>query len=405
MESSQVKKISVTTATIIGLNAMIGSGIFTAPAAMACNVGPAGIVAYIAVVLSVLFMALSLARLATLFPQEGSFYTYTSQWAGHIGGLIASACYMIGLVVAMGLLVKVSGNYLHSLFPSVASMPLGIIVLTALVILNICGATLSQIGQYILIICTLFPLITITILCFFNANIANLTPFVPYGIGNVLKATRIVIFGFFGFECAPSLFSIVKDPQKNVPRAVIYSILVVGVIYTFFITSLILATPFTIFCDPTTPLSTTLMTIFPEKKWLLTAIHCSILSAIIGTVHSMIWSSSTLLLALANKIVIHRNKMRGSTFSPLSRNVQQGAVLLIGACITIPFFCVSHIDIFFNITAIGIIAAIILSLITLLTIKNEWYTGKNIITLLGICTALAIFYFAMEGIISSLLTR
>ena len=47
------------TATIIGMNAMIGSGIFTAPAAIASYVGPAGIIAYVFVVLSVWCMALS----------------------------------------------------------------------------------------------------------------------------------------------------------------------------------------------------------------------------------------------------------------------------------------------------------------------------------------------------------
>src|SRR5438445_3755684 len=98
--SNQTNKISLATATIVGMNAMIGSGIFTAPATMAAYVGPAGIVAYIIVVASVWFLAQSLARMAQLYPEEGSFYTYTKQWAGHTFGMIACFSYLFGLIIA-----------------------------------------------------------------------------------------------------------------------------------------------------------------------------------------------------------------------------------------------------------------------------------------------------------------
>ena len=89
MSTSNNQKIGVVTATIIGMNAMIGAGIFAVPATLASCVGPAGILTYVFVIIAVWFMAQSLARVAQLYPQEGSFYTYTKQWAGHVGGLIA----------------------------------------------------------------------------------------------------------------------------------------------------------------------------------------------------------------------------------------------------------------------------------------------------------------------------
>ena len=191
MSSSSNIKIGVATATIIGMNAMIGAGIFTAPAAMASNVGPAGIIAYFMVVVAVWFMAQSLARLAYLFPQEGSFYTYAKQWGGHTVGLIASASYFIGLLVAMGLLVRVASSFLSDFFPSISSTTLGLITLSGLVALNMFGVVLSELGQHILIICTVFPLIATTLICFFHADWHNLVPFAPYGFGNVFKATRV----------------------------------------------------------------------------------------------------------------------------------------------------------------------------------------------------------------------
>ena len=99
MHSSQ--KIGLTTATIIGMNAMIGAGIFSTPTKLLSYVGPAGILAYLFVVIAVWFMASSFARLGQLFPTEGSFYTYARQWGGHSMGLVSSGSYILGIVIAI----------------------------------------------------------------------------------------------------------------------------------------------------------------------------------------------------------------------------------------------------------------------------------------------------------------
>jgi amino acid transporter len=112
-----IQKIGVSTATIVGMNAMIGAGIFSIPATLAAHVGPAGILALIFVIISIWFMATSIARLAYLFPEEGSFYTYAKQWSGHIGGMLAVTSYLIGLLIAMGLLCRQAGIYLHTFIP------------------------------------------------------------------------------------------------------------------------------------------------------------------------------------------------------------------------------------------------------------------------------------------------
>jgi len=395
---TQTTKIGVVTATIIGINAMIGSGIFTAPAAMATHVGPAGILAYLFVVGAIWFMAQSMARLAKLFPEEGSFYTYASQWGGHAVGMLAAVSYLIGLFIAMGLLSRVAGLYLEPVFPVLSPQALGAITLGSLIVLNMFGVALSQLGQHVLIACTVFPLIATTIMCFLKANPSNLIPFAPYGFGNVLKATRVVIFGFFGFESAASLFNIVKDPERNVPRALTYSILIVGTIYTLFIGSIIISTPLEYFTSPDIRVSDTLKLLFPQRVWVINLIHFSILSAIIGTIHSMIWGSSMLLATLWNKL-----KTIGAHAESSGVALKHStAVLIVGLCIFTSFFTLTNINLFFNLTAIFIIMAFMLSMITLLSIKKEWESGNNIKTICGMITASMIFLFAAEGLIQEI---
>lgn len=400
MSEQTSSKIGITTATIIGMNAMIGSGIFIVPSTLASFVGPAGILAFIFVIISVLFMALSIARVASLFPQEGSFYAYVKQWGGHTMGLVAGFSYFIGLIIAMGLLSQIAGIYLSQLTSAVSAPILGFTTLATLVTLNLFGVVLSEIGQYILICTTVFPLIATTLMCLTKLDINNLFPFAPHGFSNVLKATRKIIFGFFGFECAASLFAIVKNPERNVPRALVTSIMIVGTIYTFFVGAIILSTPLELFTDPSTPISVTLRILFPDNLWLIGLIHLSILSAIIGTIHSMIWSSGSLLIALLKKIkspVVHDLFDRGHI-------TQRGAILLVGFGIFLSFISLHNIDVFFNLTAIFIVFAYITSMITLLTIRSEWRRSYNLITLLGIGTGLLIFIFAFEGLVKALLS-
>jgi len=398
MNNNNSTKIGVATASIVGINAMIGAGIFSVPAALASSVGPAGILTYAFVIVSVYFMASSIARLAELFPQEGSFYTYTKQWGGHTMGVIAAGAYLIGLLIAMGLLSQMAGKYLHVLFSTVSDSTLGIITLTSLVLLNIVGVSMSQASQIVLVCCTIFPLITTIAMCFLRADLNNLTPFMPYGLGNVLSATRAVIFGFFGFECAASLFNVVENPRKNVPKALTYSIMVVGTLYLLFVASLILAIPLHHFSDPTVPLSSILKVIFPHNVWIINVIHLSILSAIIGTIHSMIWSSSALLLSYVKHL-------RSPIFKRLITNnilTHRTAVLIVGLCIFASYTTIENPNLFFSLTAVFIVFAYATSIITLLTLPAERKFGQAIKTIIGLTTASVIFYFALEGVLAAL---
>jgi len=400
MESTNnSSKIGVLTATIIGINAMIGAGIFTAPAILAhAKIGPAVILTYLFVVASVWFIAQSLARVAARFPEEGSFYAYAKQWGGHALGVIASTAYLMGILMAMGLLATYVGIYLNGLFPSISAKAFGFWSVIAIILLNMVGVIFSQLGQRILVFCTLLPILTTIIMCLTKADLSLLKPFMPYGISSVFQASRLVVFGFFGFECASALFNIVKNPQKNVPKALTYSILVVGTLYILFIGSIIISTPLHLFVSAETPLPEVLRSIFPTHGWLIKIIHISTLSAMLGTIHSVVWSCSNLIVTLFKKL-------KGKTAKALvSSGIinQRTAVLLAGTMILVAFFSIKNIDLFFYLAAIFIVFAYVTSMISLLFVKEEWKSGQNIKTLIGIATGLVIFGFALQGIIKML---
>ena len=388
-------KIGLATATIIGMNAMIGAGIFVVPAGIAITAGPTGLLTYLFVIFTVLFTALTLSRLAQLYPQEGSFYIYAKQWGGHKVGILASSSYLIGLLIAMGLLCQVAGGLLHHYFPGSNPFNLGLYTLLILTALNSIGVIFSQAGQIVLICCTVFPLITTTIMCLTKLNFINFIPTKSIDFVNILQATKAVIFGFFGFECMTSLFSIIKKPEENLPKAVVLSIAIVSVIYFLFTGSIIGAIPISAFGDPNVQIPELLKPIFPNMHWVIEGIHMSMLAAVLGTVHSMIWASSSLLLSIVKKLKNNAAKqlVTNNILNPKT------SVLIISTCILSSFVFLKNQGLFFSLTAIFIPIAYILSMITLLTLKSEWKSKQNIKTIIGIIAALVILTFAIEGVV------
>lgn len=390
-------KIGLKTAIIVGINAMIGSGVFAIPAALALQAGPAGIITTVLVAFIAWCLALSFAKVAELYPQEGSFYNYTKQWGGHTLGMIANLAYLGGLYIAMGLLTKMAGLYLQHHFDA-SAYTLGLIVLVILVALNILGVVISEIGQYILIFTTVAPLIVITAMCFGKADLNNLMPFAPFGIASIFLASKVVIFAFFGFESAASLFSIVEDPKKNVPKALSYSLAIVAIIYLLFATSIILAVPGSMLRAPgADKLTSVLIQIFPNYSWLITIINISILSAIIGTIHSMIWGSSQLILSLA------KNSKNSLFHNLIEKNILNSkvAVLIGGLIIFLTFTFIDNPRLFFNLTALLIVFAFIMSIIVLL--KNTLNPVWKFITFVGLFASGIIALFAIMDLIKMFL--
>jgi APA family basic amino acid/polyamine antiporter len=251
------------------------------------------------------------------------------------------------------------------------------------------GGRATGILQIVSLCCTTIPILIITLMCLSQASLSNLQPFAPYGFGNILRATQAVIFGFFGFESVASLFAIVENPKKNVPKALGYSLLAVSILYFLFIFSIMLATPLQAVTHADTPLSHILLQIFPSRSWLITIIHFSITASFLSVLNAMLFATASLFLSL-----IHRmNLLKKAPFL-----TKQSATLLIGLGIGVSYSLLQNIDLFFNFTALFVIVAFITALLGLFTVKQTPW--QFIQTIIGLGTAGVILFFAIEGIFS-----
>ncbi len=384
MTIQESHKMGLVMATIVGMNAMIGASIFMIPEQLHRTVGPAALLTYLFVIGAVWTIAYSLARVAAYYPSEGSFYTYINAWGGKRLGLIASALYCIGLIFAMGLLTRMTGSYLHSLFPNISPIILSSVVLWGLSASIAAGTRMLWWAQIALILLTIAPLLVITILCFTKSDFAHLQPFMPFGSNAVLRATKFVIFGFFGFEAITTLSTNVKNPSYTMPRAITWSIILVSIIYLTFVTSTFLGLPRELFLQSKT-LPEVLYIMFPSFPWLITMIVWGIIITIMGTIHALLWSVSSLLVSIA--------KMTGKY-----KVTERSALGFLTLVVWLASVLLTSIDLFFNITALCLITVLAAAIWPVAAQKMPATKKERIIAMIGLCASLIMCGYAVAGI-------
>lgn len=389
--STASPKISLSMAISIGIKAIIGASLFTAPSVLQVTAGPAGIITYLLVSIAAIFMALSIARVAALYPEKGAFYTYAKAWGGHLWGVLATLSYFTGLIIALGLLAYVSaGIYIHAYLPSINPTLLSIGLISLVVAAHLAGAAIAQKGQKILLVLTYIPIILITALCLLNADINNLTPFIPNGWTSIFTAVPVVIFGFFGFEAIPSLFADIENPEKNVPKAIIWTMLLVGATYIVFAGSVFIGLPRALFTSATTPISVPLLHFYPTFTWIGDVINWTIIIAITGVLHAMTWSLSSLAIDTSHHIF-------GATPSKKVAIVGIG-LLSMTSCILFS----SSINLMFSLTSLFIVFAYATAIAALILQPHGRSLYQIVIALCGLLTAALMLACGVMGVLESL---
>lgn len=389
--------ISFSAAVVVAVNAMIGVGVVAMPAVLALNVGPASIFSFLLSIVAVLSMGLSLGKASGYYPGPGWNYRYPSQWAGHAVGMISAFAYFIGVVIAMGFLVQQAGLWTHHFLPMIAPEVLSIVTLSLLTGLVLAGAEISSWGQYIIAFCVLTPLVLTSFATWANFNADLLTPFMPGGFSSIFAAMPTALFGLLGFETVASLYSVVEDPQRTVPRAFITAISIVGATYLLFVCGIIFSIPAEHFVGGFhSTLAGVLQQTFPSYRYLATGVLVGATFGIIGTLHSMIWSLSVLLndvLALMKSSTVKRLLKSGWWGHASSVFVTAGLMYAVSV-----FFSAEWL---MPLTALFIVPSYVLSSIALLFIPQEWRSGGNVVTLVAILTGLVLVYYAsLETILS-----
>jgi APA family basic amino acid/polyamine antiporter len=219
-------------ATAISIGAVIGAGIYVVIGIAANYAGSALAISMIIAAIASTLTALSFCELAAWQPLEGSVYEYASRLISPFAGFLAGWLWIVSNIFAGAAVALGFASYLHALFPIFPPNWTAMIICLLFTLLNFIGVRESALFNNILVAAK------IAILVFFVAYGAlyikpsNFADFNPFQVG-VFSAAFYIFFAYSGFARAAVVAEEVKDARRNVPRAILLSLLISTIIYVF----------------------------------------------------------------------------------------------------------------------------------------------------------------------------
>ncbi len=236
--------------TMLGIGAVIGTGIFVLTSEAAQKAGPGMMISFIIAGLVCAVAALCYAELAAMVPVAGSAYTYTYAVMGEpLAWMVGWALILEYAVGASAVAVGWSGYFVGLMHSSLGiTVPLwlsqgpsqgGIINLPAVVIaaavtgLLILGTTESARVNAVLVAIKVAALTLFVALTLPMINGANFEPLTPNGWGTVgvVGAASSIFFAYVGFDAVSTAAEETVNPQRNVPIGLNGRLLICTVFY------------------------------------------------------------------------------------------------------------------------------------------------------------------------------
>ena len=243
------RSLGVWQLTLLGVGAIIGTGIFVLTAEAAQKAGPGMMIAFVIAGFVCAVAALCYSELSSMVPVSGSAYTYSYAVLGELIAWMVGWALILEYSVAAGAVAVGWSGYFVGLLNNaslgfeipyaLANGPFagGIINLPAVVIcllvvgLLIIGTRESAVFNAILVAVKIVALTAFIALTLPAADMNHFDPFLPLGTSGVVAAAASIFFAYVGFDAVSTAAEETKDPQRNLPIALISSLLLCTLFY------------------------------------------------------------------------------------------------------------------------------------------------------------------------------
>jgi amino acid transporter len=252
-ETTFARDLGLFDATMIGVGAMIGAGIFVLTGIAAGVSGPASILAFALNGAVTLLTAFAYAELASAIPRAGGGYSYVrlafpgamgfvSGWMLWFAYTVACSLYALGFA---GYFWEVFHTYMPGLTDGLFGfageyLPVAMVTILIGVVflrLNVRGAQVTGQAENVMTVAKLLVLgifIAYGLKKIFGAPAeaaSSFTPFLPLGAGGVVVAMGLTFIAFEGYDLIATVAEEIKEPEKNIPRATFIALAVTITIY------------------------------------------------------------------------------------------------------------------------------------------------------------------------------
>lgn len=236
--------------TLLGIGAIIGTGIFVLTGTASANqAGPGIVLSYVIAGLACGFAALCYAEFASMIPISGSAYTYAYATLGEIfAWMIGWDLILEYAVGSMTVAVGWSGYFqrilagfnIHlpvwmSASPDPAAGTLlnlpAILIVLGIMVLLVIGVRESARFNAAMVAVKLFAVAFFILVGFSYVKPDNWSPFMPYGFSGVMTGAAVVFFAYIGFDAVSTTAEEAKNPSRDLPIGIIASLIICTFLY------------------------------------------------------------------------------------------------------------------------------------------------------------------------------
>jgi APA family basic amino acid/polyamine antiporter len=249
-ESGHELKRSVTglQLTSMGVGAIIGTGIFVVIGQGAGIAGPGVILSFVLAAVACTFSALSYAELASSIPVSGSAYTYSYATMGELVAWIIGWDLILEYGVSVAAVAVGWGGNVNAFLDAAFGVALpdaiskspedggvfnlpAVFIVLAIMLLLVRGVRESAGANLVMVVVKLVVLTFFIVVSLANFSSDNLQPFLPNGFDSVTAAAAIIFFAYIGFDAVSTGSEEARNPAKDLPFAVIGSLLICTLFY------------------------------------------------------------------------------------------------------------------------------------------------------------------------------
>lgn len=326
------KDLGLFSALAIGIGTMVGAGIFILPGEAAQEAGPIVVLSFVIGGMIALVNAFSVSELGTAMPKAGGAYYYINRALGPLFGSISGVGDWIGLAFASAFYCIGFGGYLATLLDGVVvpipgvgelallpTIALGPLVLTeiqigallagiAFVGINYIGAKETGSIQTAIVTLLLAILTVFAFVGFFSFDWGTVTTdgtLAPLGYGEVLPGTALVFVSYLGYAKIATIGEELENPGRNLPIAIIGSVVIVMIIYAILVALMIGIIPYDAISEET-PMSDVAGVIFENNLGVVgvTSITLAALLATASSANASILASARINFAMGRDKIV-----------------------------------------------------------------------------------------------------
>lgn len=336
--------------TLFGVGATIGTGIFIVLTQAVPVAGPAVIWSFVMAGVVAGLTAICYAELASAVPVSGSSYSYAYATLGEGIAMVVAACLLLEYGVSAAAVAVGWSQYLNELFDNLFGFTIpdaisqapeqgGVFNLPAVLLILMCSALLIRGASESAKVNAVMVLIKISVLILFIAvgvtgwDSNNLSNFSPFGLDGITSAAGIIFFSYIGLDAVSTAGEEVKNPRRNMPLAIIASLIVVTTLYVLVTVVAVAAQPFGAFEGQDAGLSAILEQV-TGSTWPATVLAAGAVVSIFSVTLVVIYGQTRILFAMGRDGMIpsifHRVNPRTLTPVPATIIVAIVVSLLAG---------------------------------------------------------------------------